>query len=551
MNLIEKIQDSFYKFLEENFNLKSEQAKNCEFILNIDEAKKEFGDINSNAALILSKELKKNPREIAQTIKTNFINENINKIEIAGPGFLNFFLTNEAYIKLAKEIFELKEKFYKIDEKEIKKHNYSVEFVSANPTGPLHFGHGRGGIIGDVFGNILRFLGHNVTKEFYINDAGSQIKKLGISFKIRCQQEIGMEVQIPEDGYHGEYLIELAKECIKEQGKDIISKDDDFFSQYAKEKLLEKIKKTLIDYGIEFDAWFSEKSLYENNSVQKSIKQLSDSGYIYEKENAIWFKSTIFGDDKDRVLVKSDGEYTYAASDIAYMKSKIDRGSDYLIMVLGQDHHGYVSRLEGIKKALRFEKYPLHVILYQLVKMKESGQLIKMSKRAGSFISLQDIIDTVGKDVARFFFLNRKADAQLEFDLDLALKKTEENPVFYIQYAYVRTVSILEKAKDEKELQNLTIDNLNNLSTEEFYLLKKIVSLKNLLETIAKNYQTHLLAYYVIELATIFHRYYYNNRIIEISNIEKSKARLMMTLIINDCFATCLKLLGVSQPKHM
>lgn len=551
MIFIENIKKSFNGFLVKTFSITEEQARNCDFELNIDESKKEFGDINSNAALILAKQLKKNPKDIANTIINQFSNKNISKIEMAGPGFINIYFTNQAFIEILKELYELKDNFFKPEFLE-KKYNYSIEFVSANPTGPLHIGHGRGGIIGDVLGNILKFIGHNTTKEFYINDEGKQIKKLGLSLKIRCQQLLNVEAKLPEDAYQGEYLIDLAKECINSYGKDILTKPDEFFEKYAKNKMLQELKTTLEDYGIYYDVWFSEHTLHEEGKVKGAIEKLIKSGNTYEKDNALWFRSTEFGDDKDRVLRKADGELTYIAADIAYMQSKIDRGADYLIMVLGQDHHSYVVRLHGIQKAMGLEQYPLDVILYQLVKMKESGQLVRMSKRAGRIITLRDIIDTVGKDVARFFYLNRKADAQLEFDIDLALKKTEENPVYYIQYAYVRTNSILDKAKEANIIPDQNnIDFINNIDKEEYYLIKKIVSLKLLLESIAKSHQTHALAYYLIELSTIFHRYYAINRIIDTQNIEKTKARLLLTGILKNTFEMCLKLLGISRPQKM
>lgn len=549
MNLIEKLQQSFNTFLLNKFNLNPEDIKTCEFTLNVDETKSDFGDINSNAAMILGKQLKKNPREIAKTIVDNFADKNIKKIEVAGPGFINIFLTNDAYIELLKELVNQKDNFFKPSD--IKNKTYSIEFVSANPTGPLHLGHGRGGIIGDVLGNILKFLGYKVIKEFYINDAGRQIKKLGESFKIRCQQELGINIDLPEDSYQGEYLIELAKKCINEHGKDIVNNPDAFFEEYAKEHLLEALKNTLSDYGISYDVWFSEKTLHESSQVAKAIEDLKKIGFTYEKDNALWFKSTEFGDDKDRVLKKADGELTYVAADIAYMKNKVQRGADHMVMILGQDHHSYVVRLHGLQKATGLQEYPLDIILYQLVKMKEGGKMLRMSKRAGRIVTLRDVIDTVGKDVARFFYLNRKADAQLEFDLDLALTQTEENPVYYIQYAFVRTRSILEKAQDYKELQSINIDDANNINHEEYELIKKIVSLKTLLETISKNYQTHLLTYYVLELATVFHRYYSKNRVIDLENVATSRARLLLIQTLRNTLNLCLDLLGISAPEKM
>lgn len=551
MNLIENIKESLNNFLNKKFEFQTEGAYNLEFILNIEESKKDFGDISSNAAMVIAKQTKKNPREIAQVIVQEFTNNYVQKIEIAGPGFLNFFLTNEAYIELVKNLFTQKESFFKQSHNaDFISKNYNIEFVSANPTGPLHLGHGRGGIIGDVFGNILKFLGHNVTKEFYINDAGNQINKLGMSFKIRCQQVLGQQVELPEESYHGEYLVDMAKEAIGEFGKDILSKPDDFFADYAKEKLLQLLQQTLKDYGIEFDVWFSEKTLHVSGAVKKAVETLTINDFTYEKDGALWFKSMEFGDDKDRVLKKSDGELTYVAADIAYMQNKVGRGFENLIMVLGQDHHSYVVRLNGVKKALGYDQIPLDIILYQLVKLKEDGQEFKMSKRAGKILSLRDIIDTVGKDVARFFYLNRKADAQLEFDIDLALKTNEENPVYYIQYAYVRTCSILEKIKEDTNLKFNIID-ATNISNEEYFLIKKIVSLKELLKNISNNQQIHLLTYYLLELSAIFHKYYFDNKIIDTNNIKKSKSRLLIISLLKDTFKIAMKLIGISQPERM
>ena len=484
MNPIAHIQTAFSSYLQKTFSINEQLAQTCNFNLNVDAARQEFGDLNSNAAMVLAKELKKdsiaarpervegnvrpplkwfdelttsgraNPRTIAQEIIDTFKHPYITKLEIAGPGFINAWLAPKAFHDLAVELISKKEAFFAL-EQDAPKHRYDLEFVSANPTGPLHLGHGRGAIIGDVLGNILKFLGHSATKEFYINDAGNQIAKLGQSFKVRCQQELGINAELPEEGYRGEYLVELAKQCISEHGKEVVQQPDEFFATYAKEHLLEKIKQTLEQYGVHFDVWFSEKTLHESGDIDRAIKLLQEHNFIYEHEGALWFASTKFGDDKDRVVRKSSGEWTYAAADIALMLNKVKRGFDHLVMILGHDHHSYAVRLQGIKQALGLDRIDLAVILYQLVTMKASGQLVQMSKRAGTMVTLRDVIDEVGKDVARFFYLNRKADAQLEFDLDLALKKTEENPVYYVQYAYVRTGSILEKAAQEKDLGNI------------------------------------------------------------------------------------------------
>ncbi len=402
-----------------------------------------------------------------------------------------------------------------------------------------------------MLGNVLKFLGHKVTKEFYINDAGAQIKKLGMSLKIRCQQLLGQDVALPEEAYHGEYLIDVAKECIKTHGQSVLDKPDDFFAGYAKEILLKEIQQTLKNYGIQFDVWFSEKTLHDSGAITEELKKLAASNNTYEKDGAVWFKSTDYGDDKDRVLRKSDGELTYVAADIAYLDNKVQRGFDHLIMVLGQDHHSYVSRLKGILQAMGRNPDMLDVILYQLVSIKESGVAVRMSKRTGKFVTLNDIIEAVGTDVARFFYLNRKADAHLEFDVELALKKTDENPVYYIQYAYVRTCSILEKAKETPELSDLTEDDLQGITETDAALIKKIISLKELLNGIGKNYQTHLLTYYLLELAHTFHRYYNDNRVIEPANPAQSKARLLLIKQLKDTFGLSLDLLGISKPEKM
>ena len=550
MNSIDSIQKAFTAHIKTLFPLADITSDQSRLHINVDEGKQAFGNLSTSLALVLAKALKRVPREVATEIATTFIHPLVEKIEIAGPGFINMYLTTDAFKLLAKELYEQKAAFFKPDALD-KKYNVSLEFVSANPTGPLHFGHGRGGIIGDVLCNVMRFVGHDVTKEFYINDAGNQIQKLGESFKIRCLQAAGVTATIPEDGYHGEYLTELAQDCFAQYGQKLFEEPDSFFAHYAKENLLEALKNTLKDYGIEYDVWFSEKTLHQSGAIEKALAVLKERGFLFEHEGALWFRTTDFGDDKDRVVRKSTGEYTYIAADIAYLKNKIDRGFNYLIFVLGHDHHSYVARLNAVKNGLGYTDCPLAVILYQLVKISEDGEAVRMSKRAGAIVSLQDIIDTVGKDVARFFYLNRKADAQLEFDLALALKKTEENPVYYVQYAYVRTGSILEKAAKEAHLDDINTDDAQYIGPEESFLLKKIVFLEQLLMDISINHQTHLLAYYVVELAQLFHRYYSHVRVLDPNNKDKSRGRLLMVTVLRDTIGLVLDLLGVSHPEKM
>lgn len=518
-----------------------------EFALNTDEKKQQFGDVSSNCALVLAKALHTNPRELAQKIVSEFSDTAYIKIEIAGPGFLNFFFTPEIVHIIAQELFIQKDRYF-----ELESHNavYNVEFVSANPTGPLHLGHGRGGIIGDVLSNILSFVGYKTTKEHYINDAGAQIDKLGNSLFVRCQQVTGKDIQLPEDAYHGEYLKDLAQKCIQEHGAQVINQPITFFKEYGYTHQLEVLKKTLKDYGIMFDVWFSERTLH-NDGIEKALDRLASAGKTYTKDGAVWFKSTDYGDDKDRVLKKADGSYTYAAADAAYLMNKSERGFNKLILVLGQDHHSYPQRLDGMRQALGLVDVSLDCILYQLVSMKKGGQAMRMSKRAGAIVSLHEVTEEVGADVARFFYLNRKADAHLEFDLELALKEGDENPVYYLQYAYVRTLAILRKAEEFTDLADITKDDAHALDASEAMLIKKMASLYELLEAITYNYQVHLLTYYLLELAHLFHAYYAHNRIVDPENSTQSRARLLMTILVKDTFERCLKLMGVSQPKSM
>ncbi len=549
MNTIQKLKQKFSLFLSDTFSINLSKAENHSLELNVDEQKQQFGDLTSNAAMGLARKLKQNPRFIAQKIAESFKDDGITSIEIAGPGFLNFTFAPQTRDAIAQEI--LQEKTFFFQPKNSSTSSINIEFVSANPTGPLHFGHGRGGIIGDVLGNVLRFRGNKVIKEFYINDAGAQIEKLGRSLKVRCQQVAGMDTTLPEDAYHGLYLLNLANELHTEHGNRLLNQPDLFFSSYAKTKMLEQIKATLHDYGIQFDVWFSEKKLHESSAIEKAISILKKNDLLYEEAGATWFRSTKFGDDKDRVIKKQDGLLTYAAADIAYMLDKIDRGAKKLIYILGHDHHSYAQRLKSIQLALGLDKHPLDVLLYQLVKINEDGEQVRMSKRAGKIVTLQDVIDTVGKDIARFFYLQRKSDAQLEFDLALALTHSDENPVYYIQYAYVRTGSILANAEKELKFKKITQADLKNISDADTFLIKKVASLNDILEVIQNTHQTHLLAYYTHELAQFFNRYYSKNRVIDLEKIDQSRARLALIQIIRNTLAVCLDLLGLSKPERM
>ncbi|KKQ48670.1 MAG: Arginine-tRNA ligase [candidate division TM6 bacterium GW2011_GWF2_38_10] len=566
MNLISRYKMQVVRQLENHFNLDADRLAAVELKLNVDKGAA-FGDVTCNAAMVLAKVIGKNPRELAVEIKAlleqpvDADSALVDRVEIAGPGFLNIFFTHAAWARIACDLF-MRERDNFVLSAEHKRMRYLLEYVSANPTGPLHFGHGRNGIIGDSLARILSFLGHEVTREFYINDAGKQVQLLGASLKARCLQAAGKDVALPEGGYAGDYLVELAQSCIQQFGAGVVEKDDQFFSAYAKEHLLALIKEDLKAYGIEFDRWFSEKSLHDNGSVERSLDLLKDAGLLYEQEGAYWFKSSEFGDDKDRVIKKANGELTYIAADIAYHKDKFDRGYDKIIDILGQDHHGYVKRLKATMQALGYDAQKLDVILYQLVSLKENEELVRMSKRAGTFTKLSDVIDAVGADVTRFFFLNRKADAHLEFDLGVAMKKSDENPVFYIHYAYVRTKSLLVRAAEhesfssfidllERKDQALCGSILSRMGEAEHALLKRILFLADVLQNVAHNYQTHVLSYYTWELAYAFHTYYTNNRVIDPEDQSTSQVRIFMVHVVQKTLDLCLDLLGLSKPERM
>ncbi len=564
MNLIVNLKLHITSLIKQVFAVSDDQLVGVDLKLNVDKDQT-FGDLSCNAAMVLAKKLGKNPRELATELQKALLadsfDDRIKAVDIAGPGFINITLTPAAWRQVAQDLFLKREENFKLgaDDKRLR---YLLEFVSANPTGPLHFGHGRGGIIGDSLARVLTFLGHDVTREFYINDAGNQIKMLGQSFKARCMQELGRPDELPEGGYAGEYMIELARECVAESGEALFDKDDTFFMHYAKEHMLQLVKQNLHAYGISFDNWFSEKMLHDGGAVEEGLELLKKAGLLYEQEGASWFKATEFGDDKDRVIKKTNGEMTYIAGDIAYHKNKFDRGYDKMINVLGQDHHGYVKRLSATMQALGYDSSKLDVILYQLVSLKLNEEVVRMSKRAGTFTKLSDVIEAVGQDVARFFFLNRKADAHLEFDLAVALKKTDENPVYYIYYAFVRAKSLLTKAHEHAEFKkilaalagheaNVCQEVLVGLGDAEIVLLKKMMFLFDVLINISHTYQTHVLSYYTWELANAFHTYYTNNRVIDPADEQTTKLRLLMVSLVKDSLEICLDLLGLSKPERM
>jgi len=515
------------------------------------------GDLTTNAAMTLARLLKQPPRAIAERIAKSLEGYALHPeqpiikcCEIAGPGFINLTLTSQTWAHIAGEITANPAEFFKAEAASSTPRSHLIEYVSANPTGPLHLGHGRNAIIGDVLARALRFSGNRVQTEFYINDAGSQMQKLGASLKARCQQELGTAAIIPEEGYHGQYLVEIARECLEKYGNQVVAQDNAFFTQYAKQTLLAQQKQELADYGVVLDTWFSETTLHENGAIDSALADLQQRGFLYGEDGALWFRSTAFGDDKDRVLRKQDGSLTYIAPDIAYHVDKFARGFEKLINIVGQDHHGYVLRLKGTLSALGYDASRLDVILYQLVSLKQGEMPVRMSKRSGTFIGLREVIDTVGVDAARFFFLHKKADAHLELDIDAALKQSQENPIFYLHYAYVRTLSIAQKATREGfAAAIISADTV--FTKEELAVIKKTLGLGTAIAAVATQYTTHTLAQYALDLAHTFHSFYTSCRVIDATDTATTRRRLAIVALAGATLGISLDLLGLSRREHM
>lgn len=514
---------------------------------------KEYGDYATAVALQIAQKNKKPPRVIAEKIAENIENSKfLRKIEIAGPGFINFFLNEEALWETLRLIRRNIDELVKIPPK---KKKVQLEFGSINPTGPMHIAHARGVTIGDSLANLFRRVGWNVEKEFYINDAGNQIDLLGESLYARYMQLLGYDYNVPEEGYHGNYLIDLAKELLdkKEEIESMTeNKKRSFFKEYALQKMLENIKTTLLNFGVEYDVWFSEKTLHENGKIKEVLNILEKNGYSYSKDGAVWFASTKFGDEKDRVLVKSDGKPTYFLADIAYHLNKIERGFDWIIDVWGADHHSHVTRLKGAIQALGYSREILDIILVQMVRLLKGNEEIKMSKRTGDFVTLQEIQEEVGKDPIRFFFLLRSPESQLDFDLDLAKKQSVENPVYYVQYAHARCCSILKNAElkgyDLSEIDSADLSLLKEEKEKEIILT--LLHYPEKLEDITRNLEIHQLPFYLLNLSTLFHGYYDSFKVL-VEEKPLALARLALVDSIRIVLKDALNILGVSAPDKM
>ena len=515
----------------------------------------EMGDFATNVAMTMSKSEGKSPRVIAQAIcdKLNNNTKLVKLAEIAGPGFINMRMSRSFYIERLKDAADQGDNFgqSKIGAGE----KVILEYVSANPTGPLHVGHGRGAAVGDTLGNLLRRAGFDVLKEYYINDVGNQIKTLGESTWYRYKEIFDQGGEFPEDHYKGDYIRAIAREISEEYGNKFLTVNTEerqqFFMRYANDRVLEGIKKDLADFRVEHENWYSEKVLHDDGRIEIAVNWLRQKGFVYDKDGAVWLKSSAFNDEKDRVIVKQTGERTYFCSDIAYHKDKIDRGFNRIIDIWGADHHGYVPRMQAVLQAMNYKKDVFRVLLVQFVTLKRAGEKVQMSTRSGEFITLADVILEVGVDAARFFFLMRSSDSHLDFDLDLAKKETSENPVYYVQYAYARICNVFNTAQDRGiNYDNLEHTDLSVLENDDLSLIKKMMTYPEVIEKSALGLEVHRIPFYLQELASIFHGYYKRNRIVT-ENIELSQARCFLMICLRRIFKDGLTLIGVSSPEKM
>ncbi len=505
------------------------------------------GDFSTNIAMQLVKILKMNPREIADKIVGAIKDkEEIKNVEIAGPGFINIYLDDAYVFSGVKSVIE---KDFDYGRSTIgNNEKVDIEFVSANPTGILHLGTARGAAYGSNLANILSFAGYDVTKEYYINDAGNQIINLGMSIKERYKGLCGLEENMPEDGYYGSEIIDIAKTIYDEFKDSKLDEALEYFKEIGVNYLLNIIKTDLSNFGVTFDVWTSEKAIRAKGRIEESLKILDEKGLVYKADDATFLKTTVYGDDKDRVLVKSDGSYTYLVPDIAYHLDKFDRGFDYLVDVFGADHHSYVSRLKASIEALGYDKDKLEVRLLQMVRLLRDGEIVKMSKRTGGNITISELVEEIGKDAARYFFAARSLDGQMDFDISLALKKSSDNPFFYVGYAYARICSILNDAKQKGITINPDIDGI--IDDDSKALILKVYEFIDVVENASTKKEPHLITNYVYDLASLLHNYYGKHRILT-DDIKESSKRLALIKTVGITIKNALKLIGVVAPSKM
>lgn len=517
---------------------------------------KDHGDFAANLAMLLARPARMAPRKIAEILVNNFSLTGtwVERVEIAGPGFINFYLKPTWVYEILPKIVAQRDNYGRVDEGKGKK--VQVEFVSANPTGLLHMGNARGAALGDSIASILNFAGFSVSREFYINDAGNQIENFSLSLEARYMQLLGLDVPFPEEGYHGEDLVGTVHSFVDRHGDAFLKVEAGerraALVEYALNEKLEAIKRVLQDFGVRYDVWFSERFLHESGAVRDTLNLLREQGHIYENEEALWFKASAFGAEKDEVLVRSNGIPTYFATDISYHRNKFQRGFERVIDIWGADHHGHVARMKGAVAAVGYDPAALEVVIMQLVRLYKGGELVRMSKRSGQFVTLEELMEEVGKDAARYFFVMRSSDSHLDFDLDLARAETNENPVYYIQYAHARICSILRQCKDQggKVPDPAEVD-FNLLREEsEFALARKLADFPGEVVSAAKGLAPQRIARYAHELAGLLHSFYNAHRVIT-ADQALSGARLVLVDATRITLRNALRLLGLTAPERM
>ncbi|PTH43197.1 arginine--tRNA ligase [Staphylococcus capitis] len=553
MNIIDQVKQTLIEEIEASIKKAGLAEDIPEIKIEIPKDTKN-GDYSSNIAMVLTKIAKRNPREIAQAIVDNLDTSkaHVKEIDIAGPGFINFYLDNQYLTQIIPEAINKGDQFGYADQS--KNTNILLEYVSANPTGDLHIGHARNAAVGDSLANILIAAGYNVTREYYINDAGNQITNLARSIETRYFEALGdTSHEMPEDGYNGKDIIEIGKDLANKHPEIKDYSDEErlkTFRQLGVDYEMDKLKRDLADFNVHFDNWFSETSLYENGAIDNTLAKMKELGYTYEADGATWLRTSDFKDDKDRVLIKKDGNYTYFTPDTAYHYNKINRGNDILIDLMGADHHGYINRLKASLETFGVDSDRLEIQIMQMVRLMQNGEEVKMSKRTGNAITLREIMDEVGIDAARYFLTMRSPDSHFDFDLELAKEQSQDNPIYYAQYAHARICSILRQAK-EQGVDITTNANFDTITNEKAIdLLKKVAEFETTIESAAEHRAPHRLTNYIQDLAAAFHKFYNAEKILT-DDIEKTKALVAMIEAVRITLHNALTLVGVTAPESM
>lgn len=556
MNIMQEMQERL-KIEIKQAVLKAELATEEELPAIVLEQPKDrgHGDYATNIAMQLARIAKKAPRQIADEIVAalNTVEASIMKVEIAGPGFINIFMDNTYLTRLIPVILKEGDNYGRSEA--ALGHKVQVEFVSANPTGDLHLGHARGASVGDSLCNILDAAGYDVEREYYINDAGNQINNLAKSIQARYMQAIGKDAAMPEDGYHGKDIIALGKELVDAYKDEWANKPEEerlaFFKEYGLKYEIKKLEKDLTEFRVNFDQWFSETSLYDDGKIAPTLALLKDKGHTFEEDGATWFRTTDFGDDKDRVLIKNDGTYTYLTPDIAYHNNKLERGFKTLINIWGADHHGYIPRVRAAIQALGYNSDTLEVEIIQMVSLFENGEKVKMSKRTGKAVTLRELMEEVGVDAMRYFFVMRSSDSHLDFDMDLAKSESNDNPVFYVQYAHARICAMLRQAEEKGFLVDENFDASLLIAEKEEDLLKRIGEFPQVVVDAAENRTPHRLTQYIYDVASALHSFYNAEKVLDAEHPERTKARLALMQSVKYTLANGLRLIGVKAPDSM